>query len=110
METFADQGFVTEQGGLPNFGDLADLHMDDLCAGGKPPRRSKAATMTNLKNGLSNERISHINRAMLIEYPRKRAKKGADLVTLGMLLGVIKMINTHVAAVLRHGRHFCTLW
>ena len=52
-----------------------------------------------MKNDLGNERIGHIDRAMLIEYGRKRAKKGAGPVTLGLRLGVIKMIITHAAAV-----------
>ncbi len=53
---------------LATFGDLVDLHIDDMCAIGKPPRRSKAATLSTLKNDLGKERIGHINRAMLIEY------------------------------------------
>lgn len=66
---------------LATFGDLVDLHVDDMCAVGKPPRSSKAATLATLKNDLCNERIGHIYRAMLIEYGRKRAKKGAGPVT-----------------------------
>lgn len=72
-----------------------------MCAVGKPPRRSKSATLATLKNDLGKERIGHIDRAKLIEYGRKRAKKGAGPVTLGLRLGVIKMIITHAAAV--HG-------
>ncbi len=86
---------------LATFGDLFDLHIDDMCAVGKPPRRSKAATLATLQNDLGKERIGHIDRAMLIEYGRKRPKKGAGPVTLGIDIGVIKMIITHAAAV--HG-------
>ena len=52
---------------LEAVGELVDLHIDDMCAVEKPPRRSKAATLTTLKNDLGNERIGHIDRAMLIE-------------------------------------------
>ena len=44
---------------------------------------------------------TRVDRAMLIEYGRKRTKKGAGPVTLGLRLGVIKMIITHAAAVHR---------
>ncbi|WP_411892142.1 hypothetical protein [Yoonia sp. SDW83-1] len=54
-----------------------------------------------MKNDLGKERIGHIDRAMLIEYGRWRAKKGAGPVTLGIDIGVIKMIITHAEAV--HG-------
>ncbi len=82
---------------LATFGDLIDLHIDDMCAVGKPPRRSKAATLATLKIDLGKEHIGHIDRAMLIEYGRKRAKKGAGPVTLGIDIGVINMTMTHVA-------------
>ncbi len=72
-----------------------------MCAVGKPPRRRKAATLATLKNDLGKERIGHIDRAMLIEYDRKRAAKGAGPMTLGIDIGVIKMIITHAAAVHR---------
>jgi len=103
-ETRVDQGLPANKSSavrLATFGDLAELHIDDTCAVGKPPRRSKAATLATLKNDLGKERIGHIDRAMLIEYGRKRAKKGAGPVTLGIDIGVIKMIITHAAAV--HG-------
>ncbi len=103
-ETRVDQGLSPNKSSaarLATFGDLVDLHIDDMCAVGKPPRRSKAATLATLKNDLGKERIGHIDRAMLIEYGRKHAKKGAGPVTLGIDIGVIKMIITHAAAV--HG-------
>ena len=72
-----------------------------MCAVGKPPRRSKAATLATLKNDLGKERIGHLDRHKLIEYGRKRADQGAGPVTLGIDIGVIKMILTHAAAI--HG-------
>lgn len=103
-ETRGDQGLSPNKSSsacLATFGDLVDLHIDDMCAVGKPPRRSKAATLANLKKDRGSERIGHIDRAMLIEYGRKRAKKGAGPVTLGIDISVIKMISTHSADV--HG-------
>lgn len=72
-----------------------------MCAVGKPPRRSKAATLATLKRDLGKEKIGHLDRHKLIEYGRKRADQGAGPVTLGIDIGVIKMILTHAAAV--HG-------
>jgi len=72
-----------------------------MCAVGKPPLRSKAATLATLKRDLGQEKIGHLDRHKLIEYGRKRANQGAGPVTLGIDIGVIKMILTHAAAV--HG-------
>ena len=83
---------------LARFGDLARLHIDDMCTVGKSPLASKAGTLGTLKNGVDQGRIGHIDRAMQIEYGRKRAKEGTNPVTLGLRLGVIKMIITHAAA------------
>jgi len=103
-ETRVDQGLSPNKSSaarLATFGDLARLHIDDMCSVGKPLRRSMAAALATLKNDLGNERVGHIDHAMLIEYSRKRAKKGAGPVTLGINIGVIKMVITHAAAV--HG-------
>lgn len=72
-----------------------------MCAVGKPPRRSKAATLATLKRDLGKEKIGQLDRHKLIEYGRKRADQGAGPATLGIDIGVIKMILTHAAAV--HG-------
>jgi integrase len=103
-ETLVDQGLPPNRSSvarLHTFGDLADLHIADMCAVGKPPRRSKAATLATLKRDLGKEKIGHLDRHKLIEYGRKRADQGAGPVTLGIDIGVIKMILTHAAAV--HG-------
>lgn len=103
-ETLVDQGLPPNRSSvarLHTFGDLVDLHIADMCAVGKPPRRSKAATLATLKHDLGKERIGHLDRHKLIEYGRKCADQGAGPVTLGIDLGVIKMILTHAAAV--HG-------
>jgi integrase len=103
-ETLVDQGLPPNRSSiarLHTFGDLIDLHIADMCAVGKPPRRSKAATLTTLKRDLGSDKIGHLDRHKLIEYGRKRAEQGAGPVTLGIDIGVIKMILTHAAAV--HG-------
>jgi hypothetical protein len=79
-ETRVDQGLSPNKRSaarLATFGDLVNLHINDMCAVGKPPRRSKSAPLATLKKDLGKERIGHIDRAMLIEYGRKRAKRGA---------------------------------
>jgi hypothetical protein len=46
-ETRVDQGFAPARSsvaGLSIFGDIVDVHIADMRAVGKPPRRSKAAT------------------------------------------------------------------
>ena len=45
---------------LHGFADLVDLHIADMCALGKPPRRSKAATRATLKRDLGKEKIGHL--------------------------------------------------
>lgn len=103
-ETRVDQGLAPNKSSvsrLQTFGDLIDLHIADMCEVGKPPRRSKAATLTTLKRDLGKEKIGHLDRQKLIDYGKMRAEQGAGPVTLGIDIGVIKMIITHAAAV--HG-------
>ena len=103
-ETRVDQGLAPNTSSIARvqtFGDLINLHIADMCEVGKSPRRSKAATLAALKRDLGNEKIGQLDRQMLIEYGRKRAGQGAGPVTLGIDIGVIKMILTHAAAV--HG-------
>ena len=103
-ETWVDQGLVPNKSSvsrLQTFGDIIDLHIADMCEVGKPPRRSKAATLSKLKRDLDKERIGHLDRQKLIDYGKMRAEQGAGPVTLGIDIGVIKMIITHAASV--HG-------
>jgi integrase len=86
---------------LQTFGDLVDLHITDMGAVGKSPRRSKAATLTALKRNLGRERIAEIDRQQLIDYGRARAAAGAGPVTLGIDIGAIKLVLSHAGAV--HG-------
>lgn len=103
-ETLVDQGLPPNRSSVARLhtsGDLVDLHIADMCAVGKPPRRSKSATLATVKRDLGKERIGHLDRQKLIAYGRKRADQGAGPVTPGIDIGVIKMILTHAAAV--HG-------
>ena len=86
---------------LQTFGDLIDTSIAGMCEVGKPPRRSKAATLTTLNPDLEKEKIGHLDRKKLIDYGKMRAEQGAGPVTLGIDIGVIKIIITHTAAV--HG-------
>lgn len=86
---------------IRTFGDLIDLHDEDMREVGKPPRRSKAAVMTSLKTELGSVKLTALNRERLIEFGRKRAKQGAGPATLAIDLSFIRTIITHAAAV--HG-------
>lgn len=100
-ETRVDQGLAPNKSSvsrLQTFGDLIDLHITDMCEVGKPPRRSKAATLTMPKRDLGKEWIGHLDRQKLIDYGKMRADQGAGPVTLGIDIGVIKMIIPPVAA------------
>jgi hypothetical protein len=44
------------------FGDLIDLHDEDMHEVGKPPRRSKAAVMAALKTELGSVKLPALNR------------------------------------------------
>ncbi|TNJ40874.1 site-specific integrase [Phaeobacter sp. B1627] len=103
-ETRVDQGLAPNKSSvsrLTTFGDLIDLHIIDMCEVSKPPRRSKAATLTTLKRNLGKENVGHLDRQKLIDYSKMRAEQGVGPVALGIDVGVIKMIITHAAAV--HG-------
>lgn len=63
------------------------------------PARAEAATLTTLKRDLGKERIGHLDRQKLIDYGKMRAEQGAGPVTLGIEVGVIRMIVTDAAAV-----------
>jgi hypothetical protein len=84
------------------FGDLIDLHDEDMREVGKPPRRSKAAVMASLKNELGSVKLPALNRERLIEFGRKRAKQGAGPATLAIDLSFIRTVQTTRYAVQFH--------
>jgi integrase len=83
------------------FGGLIDLHIDDMKAVGKPPQRSKTATLEMLQRELGSLRLPQLERERFIRFGRDRASRGAGPVTLGMDFGAIALVLGHAAAV--HG-------
>jgi hypothetical protein len=86
---------------LKTFGELIDLHIDDMCDVGKSPRRSKAATLDMLQRHLGKCDITALDRKRLIRFGRDRAAQGAGPMTVGIDIGFVKLILAHAAAV--HG-------
>ena len=80
------------------FGDIIDLHVEDMHEVGRPPRRSKAAVLEALKEDLGSTKLPRLNRERLIEYGRKRAKEGAGPATLAIDISFIRTVATHAAA------------
>ncbi|MET4848020.1 hypothetical protein [Bradyrhizobium japonicum] len=66
------------------FGDIIDLHIEDMHEVGRPPRRSKAAVLEALKEALGTVKLPKLNRERLIEFGRQRAKEGAGPATLAI--------------------------
>ncbi|SUW16947.1 Site-specific recombinase XerC [Brevundimonas diminuta] len=86
---------------LRTFGELIDLHIEDMKSVGKAPRRSKAATLRMLKTRLGGKKIAQLDRQLFIDFGRERASEGAGPMTLSIDIGAIKLILSHAAAV--HG-------
>lgn len=103
-ERAIDQG-KTPQGSrtarLKTFGDLIDLHIADMKEVGKAPGRSKDATLAMLKRELGKLDMTTLDREQMIAFGRQRAKDGAGPVTVGMDIGIIRLVLSHAAAV--HG-------
>jgi integrase len=86
---------------IKNFGDLVDLHVADMTDVGRPPRRSKAATLAMLKRDLGSRTFAELDRERLVKFGRDRAAQGAGPVTVSIDLGMITLVISHAAAV--HG-------
>ncbi|WP_428156555.1 hypothetical protein [Brevundimonas sp.] len=86
---------------LRTFGELIDLHIDDMKLVGKAPRRSKAATLRMLKARLGRKKLGQLDRRLFIDFGKERAKEGAGPMTLSIDIGAIKLVITHAIAV--HG-------
>jgi integrase len=86
---------------LSTVGDLIDLHIADMEDVGKAPGRSKTATLAMLKRELGSRNMAELDRERLIRFGRERAASGAGPVTLGIDIGMIKLVLSHAAAV--HG-------
>jgi integrase len=88
------------QGGV-TVGELIDLHIADMTSVGRPPGRSKSATLEMLRKELGMIKAVDMDRERLVKFGRKRANAGAGPVTVGMDIGAIKLVVSHAAAV--HG-------
>jgi hypothetical protein len=86
---------------LKTFGDLINLHVEDIKEVGKAPGRSKHATLVMLKRELGALAMDELDRDRLIKFGRKRASQGAGPVTVSMDIGAIRLVVSHAAAV--HG-------
>jgi len=87
--------------GVKTFGDLIDLHIEDMKEVGKTFGRTKSATLEMLHQELGILKVNELDREWLIKFGRRRASDGAGPVTLGMYIGAIKLVISHAAAV--HG-------
>lgn len=87
--------------GVKTFSNLIDLHIGDMKEVGKPPGRSKSATLEMLHRELGALKVTELERERLIKFGRKRASMGAGPVTLSMDIGVVRLVVSHAAAV--HG-------
>jgi hypothetical protein len=83
------------------FGELIDLHIADMTDAGKPPGRSKGATLCVLKARLGNLNMLELDRERVLNFGRERAAEGAGPMTVGIDIGMIKQVVSHAAAV--HG-------
>lgn len=86
---------------LNTFGDLIDLHIADMKEVGKAPGRSKDATLKMLKRQLGALSMVELDRERVVKFGRARAAQGAGPTTVGIDIGVIKLVIQHAAAV--HG-------
>lgn len=86
---------------LKTFGDLIDLHISDMKEVGKAPGRSKDATLRMLKRRLGSLNMIELDRERIVKFGRARALEGAGPTTVGIDVGIIKLVVQHAAAV--HG-------
>jgi integrase len=87
--------------GAKTFGDLINLHREDLQEVGKRIGRSKSASLAFLEHRLGRLRLPELDRGRLIQFGKERTREGAGPVTIGIDLGYVKTILSHAAAV--HG-------
>lgn len=86
---------------IQTFGELIDLHVEDMKEVGKAPGRSKDATLQMLKREFGKLRLVEIDRERLVRFGRERAAAGAGPVTVSMDVGATRLVLSHAAAV--HG-------
>ena len=77
---------------LDTFGGLVDQYVADLKKSGKALGRTKAATLEMLKRELGELKLAEIDRERIVMFGRSRAKAGAGPATVGMDIGMIKLV------------------
>jgi hypothetical protein len=84
-ERAIDKGFDPKAiipSSVKTFGEIIDLHIQDMLEVGKKIRRSKNAVLESLKLTLGSCKLREMTRSALIDYGKKRAKQGAGPATL----------------------------
>lgn len=102
-ECTIDEGFdlmAIAPSSVKTFGEIIDLHIQDMQEVGKKIRRSKSAVLESLKLTLGNYKLREITRNVLIDYGKKGVKQGAGPATLAIDFSIGTLL-THTAAV--HG-------
>jgi len=84
---------------LDTFGGLVDQYVADLKKSGKALGRTKAATLEMLKRELGELKLAEIDRERIVMFGRSRAKAGAGPATVGIDIGMIKLVIRHCAVV-----------
>ena len=103
-ERTIDKGFDPKAiipSSVKTFGEVIDLHVQDMLEVGKKIRRSKSAVLESLKITLGSYKLREMTRSVLIDYGKKRARQGAGPATLAIDISFIGTLLTHAAAV--HG-------
>ncbi len=81
------------------FGDLIDLHLDDLSDTGRRLRRSKEHVLRRLKQDIGDTPIGELTKQALVAFGRQRAKEGAGPATLAIDFSFIGTVLTNAAAI-----------
>lgn len=71
---------------LSTFGDLVDLHIEDMKSVGWAARHSKAAELKALEQDVGRKKIVEIDREEIVRFGRARSKADAGPMTVGMIL------------------------
>lgn len=87
------------EAGAKTFGDLIDLHIDDLAELGKPLGRSKDYVLSRLKEDIGRTPVTDLTKSELIAFGKRRAKEGAGPATLAIDFSFIGTVLTHANAI-----------
>jgi hypothetical protein len=87
------------RGAQTSLADLIDLHIADMRAINKSIGPTKYDMLTMLKNdAIGCVRFSDLDRLAIINFARRRARRGAVTVTVRMYIGAIKLVLISAAA------------